>query len=215
MALREKNALDTMNLMNEKLMLGWNRFGILGSQIALVAMLFFYGFAPLSDRLLFPFLVSLLLAYAHHQWVQAAMFPLIDHATNHGHFKVLARLAWLHQDFVVIGSALLIGVWAMFLWIVGSLEVLVLGAVILVLAGLNGSWKATLRFHASSYHPSSGGPPPNCLDCWGCRGVVVYRRSMVCDLFIWSSHRRLVALCHKASSGSHSALQGTPVPQKL
>ena len=139
-----------MKSMIDTIQQGWNRFGIIGSQIALMAVLFLYGFSSVSDRFVLAFLGTLLLATAHHQWAQASMHSLIDDATEQGNFKVLARLAWLHQDFVVIASALLMGVLALVLWTLGALEYIGWAAAIVVLAGVNASWKATLRFHATS-----------------------------------------------------------------
>lgn len=150
MALRQKHALDTITSMIEKLQEGWNRYGIIGSQIALMAVLFLYGFASFSGPWVLSFVVAVILAATHHQWVQAALYPLVDDATNRGNFKVLARLAWLHQDFVVFGSAVLIGVYAVVVWWLNDIDSLLLGSVIIALAGMNASWKATLRFHKTT-----------------------------------------------------------------
>lgn len=128
----------------------WNRWGVLTSQIALMAILFLYGLKNYPTPLMLVFAITILLAQANHQWVHLSLDGLIDQANHKGNFKSVARLAWISQDYVVLGSVLLAGVAFGSLWLMDDLTYLVYSIAIIGLAGFNASWRSTLRYHATS-----------------------------------------------------------------
>jgi len=128
----------------------WNRWGVLTSQIALMAILFLYGFKLYSTTTMIAFTITILLAQAQHQWVHLSLDDLIDQANLKGNFKSVARLAWVAQDYVVLGSVFLAGIAFSSLWLLGDLAYLVDAIVIILISGFNASWRSTLRYHATS-----------------------------------------------------------------
>jgi hypothetical protein len=127
----------------------WNRWGVLTSQIALMAILFLYGLRDYSSTVMIAFAITILLAQAHHQWVHLSLDGLIDQANHKGNFKSVARLAWIHQDYVVLGSALLAGISFLSLWLINDLTNVPYSMMIILLAGFNASWRTTLRYQAT------------------------------------------------------------------
>ena len=128
----------------------WNRWGVLTSQIALMAILFLYGFKDYPTTLMIAFAITLVLAQTHHQWVHLALDGLIDQANHKGNFKSVARLAWISQDYVVLAGAILSSVSFASLWLLGDLTYFIYSVVIILLAGVNASWRTTLRYQATS-----------------------------------------------------------------
>jgi hypothetical protein len=127
----------------------WNRWGVLTSQIALLAILFLYVLRDYPTTFLLAFALTILLAQTNHQWVHLSLDRLIDQANNKGNFKSVARLAWISQDYVLLGSILLAGIAFGSLWLIGDLSYLIFSITIIVLAGFNASWRSTLRYHAT------------------------------------------------------------------
>jgi len=94
--------------------------------------------------------ITILLAHAHYLWVHLSLDGLIDQANDKGNFKSVARLAWISQDYVVIGGVLLSGISFASLWLLGELPYALYSVAIILLAGFNASWRSTLRYLATS-----------------------------------------------------------------
>ena len=135
--------------MNARMLLQWNRWQFLLSQLTLISVLFLYVVLPPASGIVIALIGVVLLATILSQLIGASLYDMVDQARLRGDFRVIRKTMMIHLLHWVIVMALILGVYRLAMQFLGLLAYVDAGSVVLVLVGLDKLASTTLRAQAT------------------------------------------------------------------
>ena len=135
--------------MKTRMLLQWNRWQFLGSQLTLISVLFLYVLFPPASGVVMALIVVVWLASILAQLIGASLYDMIDQARLRGDFKVISKIMFLHLFHWVILMGLVIGAYRLAMQFLGLLVYVPAGSLILLFVGLDKLASTTLRAQAT------------------------------------------------------------------
>ncbi len=127
-----------------------NHWHYLFSQLTLIGVLFVYWAQPVLPTGLPPLFFAGVLGFYLTWWIEQSLFLRIDQARLQGHFQILRKTMRVHGLPLILVTGGFVGLYALFMTLLGTASWVVWGAVLIVLMALDKTIGASLRFQASA-----------------------------------------------------------------